>query len=102
MSRDEQQVFDELSQLCAAPGYIHAIAQLSLRDNVISYSGRLTVDDTRYQFSPQRLLRTEFCILIGLTAKTPVDTTCPLPDVLHEYIQRSDTLLAELHHAISK
>ncbi len=34
--RGEQEVFDELQALCTSPGYIHALAHIGVRDNMIS------------------------------------------------------------------
>lgn len=48
--RAEQEIFDELTNLCASPGYAHAIAYLCFRDNVIRYSGEMTAADMQHLF----------------------------------------------------
>ena len=40
--RSEQEIFDELETVCASPGYVHVLAFLSFRDNMVSYGGHLT------------------------------------------------------------
>lgn len=83
------------------PGYIHAVAALCFRDNMLIYSERVSEADLRNRFDPSRLLRTEINTLLGLMLKTPIDWTLPSPEVLGEYVAASDQLLQELHHAMS-
>jgi hypothetical protein len=56
----------------------------------------------RHLFFQERLLRTEITTLIGLMVKAAIDFTPPRPDVLEQYVERSDRLLADLHHAMSQ
>lgn len=99
--RSEWDVFMGLQALCGRPGYVHALAFLCFRDNMLLYAERLTEEDMRDRFDPSRLLRTEVNTLIGLMVKNPVDWALPRPDVLSEYIDASDRLLQELHDALS-
>lgn len=57
--RTEREIFSELAKLCAAQGYVHVIASLSFRDNVVPYVGEMKPQDMRHMFSRSRLLRTE-------------------------------------------
>ncbi|BES72579.1 hypothetical protein RE428_35970 [Marinobacter nanhaiticus D15-8W] len=68
-ARLEKDIFLELSELCASPGYIHAIAAICFRDNTIRYSDKLTGDHLSHFFSQERLIRTEISTLIGLMCK---------------------------------
>ena len=55
MSRSEQKIFDELAVLCTSPGYVHALAHLSLRDGVVGYWEEMTPEDLGGWFKPDRL-----------------------------------------------
>ena len=100
-TRAEQEIFDELAGLCASPGYAHAIAYLCSRDNMIWYSGEMKSKDMQHLFSKSRLIRTETSTLIGLMLKSPIDVTLPQPPVLEKYIEATEALLEEIHHAMS-
>ncbi|RDC62649.1 SEC-C metal-binding domain-containing protein [Adhaeribacter pallidiroseus] len=98
--REESEVFSELAELCSSPGYVHAIAYLCFRDNTIKHGDSMTVKDVLQQFNPTRLIRTEISTLIGLTCKNRLNTELPYPDVIQNYIDRTDTLLDELHQSM--
>lgn len=99
--RSEQEIFDELAKVCSSPGYIHAIAYLCFRDNMIRYSGEMKPEDMRHMFSKNRLIRTETSTLIGLLLKNDIDYGIPAPDVLQRYISKTEALLEEIHHSMS-
>lgn len=99
--RPEQAVFEDLSRLCTSPGYVHALAYLAYRDNVVGYSEKLTAEDVRQLYSPTRLIKTELATLHGLMIRSPVDYALPASDVIERYIEQSDSLLKELHDALS-
>ena len=99
--RSEQTLFDELARLCTLPGYVHAIAYLCYRDNMIMYSGEIKVEDMQHLFSKSRLIRTETSTLIGLMLKSPIDYILPAPPVLEKYIESTEALLEEIHHAMT-
>jgi hypothetical protein len=97
--RPEQEIFDELTALCASPGYAHALAFLCFRDNIVRYQGEMMAEDMKHMFSPQHLVRTEISTLVGLLIKTDIDYTLPNPAVTGQYITRTEELLGEMHQA---
>lgn len=99
--RSEQAIFDELAELCVSPGYVHAIAYLGFRDNMIQYSGEMKAEDMQHLFSKSRLIRTETSTLIGLMLKREMDYTLPAPKVLDYYVKTTEALLEEIHHTMS-
>jgi hypothetical protein len=102
-ARGEEQIFADLSTLCHSPGYVHAIAYFCFRDNLIMYSGeKVTEADTQHQYSHDKLLRTEISTLIGLMAKGKIDTNLPRPEILQNYIDRTEYLLHEMHMCLQK
>lgn len=100
-ARPEAKILVELQEVCAQPGYIHALAYLCFRDNMIFYSEALTEQDMQFMHSPERLSRTEIATLIGLMIKSPIDWALPPPHAQLRYIEDSDRLLGELHGALS-
>lgn len=99
--RSEQAIFDELAKVCSSPGYIHAIAHLCFRDNMIRYSGEMKPEDMWHMFSKNRLIRTETSTLIGLLIKNDIDCAVPAPNVLQQYIDKTEALLEEIHQSMS-
>lgn len=99
--RPEQAIFDELAELCVSPGYVHAVAYLCFRDNMIRYSGEMTAKDMQHLFSNSRLIRTETSTLIGLMLKRDIDYTLPSPKTLDGYIKTTEALLEEIHLTMS-
>lgn len=95
--RLEQEIFDELAKLCASPGYVHAIAYLCFRDNIIRYSGEMKPEDMQHLFSETRLIRTEIPTLIGLLLKNEIDYSLPAADVMQMYVAKTEALLEEIH-----
>lgn len=101
VSRSEQEVFADLAALCCRPGYVHAVAHLCFRDNVILYAGDMKEADMRKMFSPSRLIRTEINTLLGLMIKAEIDWTLPTPGTVQEYMDATEQFLEELHHCLS-
>lgn len=99
--RSEQAIFHELAELCVSPGYVHAVAYLCFRDNMILYSGEMKADDMQQLFSKDRLIRTETTTVIGLMLKRDVDYTLPAPKTLESYVNKTEALLEEIHHTMS-
>ena len=100
-TRPEQEVFAELAAICCQPGYVHAVAHICFRDNVILHAGDMKEADMRKMFSPSRLIRTEINTLLGLMIKADIDWTLPAPRALQEYMDATEKLLEELHHCLS-
>lgn len=98
--RKELEVFHDLANLCASPGYAHAIAYFCFRDNTIRYGEEITVKDVLQQFSMDSLVRTEMSTLIGLACKKNLDIKLPSPDVVQRYIDETESLLKEIHHSM--
>ena len=100
-SRSEQDVFRELSALCASKGFIHAIAWICYRDNVIRIRGdEMSIEDLQPAYSMSRLNRYEISTLIGLMMRSSVDFTLPKSWRMQEYIDRSDYLMREMHQQL--
>jgi len=68
-ARKEAEIFSELAEICASPGYIHAIACLCYQNDIIRYADTLTSEDMLQQFSKDGFVRTEISTLIGLACK---------------------------------
>ena len=100
-TRSEVEVFADLASLCCRPGYVHAVAHLCYRDNVILYMGDMKEADMRKMFSPSRLIRTEINTLLGLMIKADIDWTLPSPKTVQDYIHTTERLLEELHQCLS-
>jgi hypothetical protein len=100
--RSEQEVFDDLAELCVRPGYSHAIAYFCFRDHVVGYGASLKGDDYAKLFSLDRLIRTEVSTLIGLMVRKPRDLGMPDSKTLEGYIKRTENLLGELHEVLNE
>lgn len=94
-------MFADLALLCRSPGYIHAVAFFSFRDNLIRFNETLDAEAMKSQHATERLVRTEISTLIGLMIGVPVDYSIPAPELLQDYIDRTQALLVEMHHAMS-
>lgn len=99
--REESQIFEDLAKLASSPGYVHAVARICHRDNIIHIKGKLKPSDMDRMFSRERLIRTELTTLIGLMAKKPLDLSQQPVDVVDDYVKRTDVLMRELHNAMS-
>ena len=71
--RSEPTIFDDLAALCISKGFIHALATICLRDNIVGFAEELTTEDMAKRFSRSRLIRTEVTTLIGLMMRAPID-----------------------------
>lgn len=99
--REESLILEDLTTLAGSPGYIHAVAHICHRDNVIHIKGKLNPSDMDRLFSRERLIRTELTTLIGLMVKKPLDLSQQLTTVIGDYIKRTDALMEELHNSMS-
>ena len=98
--RTEQEIFDDLAKLCASPGYVHVIAYLCVRYNFAFYQTEIAADDMQHLYSRTRLIRTEISTLIGLLIKQEIDYSLPHPSVMQEYVDKTGSLLEELHQSL--
>jgi len=100
--RTEQQVFDELAQLCASPGFVHVISYFVFRDNVVGYKDELRGEDYAKMFSHSRLIRTEISTLLGLMVRSPRDLALPAPAEVERLAKNAEELLDELHEILKE
>lgn len=99
--REESQILEDLAALTTSPGYVHAVAHICHRDNVIYFKDKVKPSDMDRLFSRDRLIRTELTTLMGLMVKKPLDLSLPLHDVVKNYVKQTDALMEELHNSIS-
>lgn len=100
--RPEQQIFEELADLCISPGFIHVIAHFCFRDHVVGYKGELKGEDYARLFSHSRLIRTEISTLIGLMGRAPRDYAVPSPREFQRLASKAESLLEELHEVLKE
>lgn len=99
--RTEREIFEDLVKLCTRPGYVHAVAYLCFRDNVIRYTKDVSGKDFAKMRSFERLIRNEINALIGCMVKADLDWSLPDPAAMTELIEASDSLLAEYHNRMT-
>ncbi|MRW83759.1 preprotein translocase [Pseudoduganella sp. FT26W] len=99
--REESQILEELTSLATSPGYAHAVAHICNRDNVILIKGKLKPSDMNWLFNGERLIRTEIMTILGVMAKKPLDLSPQEPKVVERYVKQTDSLMRELHDAMS-
>lgn len=99
--RTEAQILEELAALTTSPGYPHAMAYICHRDTFIQYGVQLEPADMEKMFGHNRLIRTEVNTLLGLMVKAPLVLEEPAQDIIKAYVERTDTLMEELHQAMS-
>lgn len=99
--RSEQEIFQDLANLCCSTGYVHALSLICSRDNYIRFRREIKAEDMQHLFSRDRLIRTEITTLIGLLIKKPIDFSHPGLDALSDLIQRTESLLNELHNCLA-
>lgn len=96
--RAEQDIFDDLAALCVAPGFVHALSWMSLRDNYIMFDSAMDSEALADSYVSERTIRTEFSTLLGLLIRKPIDLSDPTPAEIQVRLDRAYTLLQELHH----
>jgi len=99
--RPEQEVFSDPAALCCRPGYVHAVAYLCFRDDVILYEETLKKADMSKMFTPSRLIRAEINTLLGLMIKAEINWSLPAPKIVQEYMDVTEQLLEELHRCLA-
>jgi hypothetical protein len=101
-TRSEKEIFDELALVCSSPGYIHAVAFIAFRDNIVGIKEELSAQDFSKMHSWDRLVRSEFMTLLGLMVKGPISYNQPDEATLKRHVDDSYRLLNELHHAMEQ
>jgi hypothetical protein len=99
-SLTEQEVFNELQVLCTSPGYVHALAHIGVRDNLIVYGGVMSPAVMAASYDRERTIRTEYTTLLGLMLKGPIDFALPAPDEQRSMVERTYALLEQLHECL--
>ena len=100
LSRSEEDVFSDIKELTQKPGFIHSLAALVFRSNVVTAVNEFTAEDFLKIYQPDRLLRTETNLLVGLMLSAPIDATLPHPTQQAIYFDQAIKLLEELHQSI--
>jgi hypothetical protein len=100
--RSKKEILQDLENLCTSPGYIHALSFLCWRENFIGYKDELIPENLDKMKSREYLLRSEVSILLGLMVKSIFDMQKPTACVIETYINNTESLLSELHRAMSE
>ena len=95
--RSEQTIFTDLVSLCSSKGYIHALALMCFKDNIVAFDDEIKTEDMAKIYTSSRLIRTEMSTLIGLMMRAPISLNLPPPEHVSYYISQSRSLLEELH-----
>ena len=98
--RPEPEVFADLASLCISPGYIHALALISLHSEIVMFDKELTPEAMSQQYSGDRLIPAEISTLVGLMMQATIDFGAPGPSEIMRYLDQTQALLHELHQAI--
>ncbi|AFY74349.1 nuclease-like protein [Synechococcus sp. PCC 7502] len=98
--RKESEIFSELVEICTSPGYVHAISYLCYQNDTIGYADTLTPEEMLHQISRDFLVRTEISTLVGLACKKQLNIDLPSPEVIQRYIDKTNSLLKELHQSM--
>ena len=99
--RTEEDIFNDLKEVCTQPGFIHVLAFLCIRDNLIGFEQEMSADNILEQFSESRLIRSEQSVLLGLMLKKDIDFTRPTNDEFCKMGGAAEALLQELHYAMA-
>ena len=94
-------IFSDLTKLCQTPGYVHAIVEINIRDNLVQIQDKIKPKDLNKMFGYKRVIRTEMNTLIGLMAQGNVDLSMPARCDIDRLVSQTDKLLEELHDVMS-
>ncbi|MFZ5793813.1 MAG: SEC-C metal-binding domain-containing protein [Pseudomonadota bacterium] len=100
--RAEQDIFNDLADLCAEPGFVHALAWMSLRDNYVTFDREMDSQALADSYAPGRTVRTEFSTLIGLLIRQSINLSEPTPVEIQALFDRTNALLKELHERLGR
>ena len=90
--RSEEQCFQELMEVCRAPGFVHAIAMFCFRDNWIGFKDQMTGKVLADKKTPERLIRTEIASLIGGLLGGAGSTKLPDQAMMVNYLEQAERL----------
>lgn len=99
--RPEQEIFEDLANLAATPGFAHIVAYFCARDNFTWFSDEMRAEDLQHLYSRSRLLRTEMFTLIGLMARAGPDYDAAPPKNAEGVAAQAEALLEELHRSLT-
>ncbi len=101
-SSPESEAFAKLKALCRQPGYAHALAAICARNDWITSPQPLTEESLDAQYDASHLVRAETSTLIHLLARPTIDYTHPGEPAIRNFIERTYSLLEDLHSAIGE
>lgn len=100
--RAEQDIFNDLAELCSRAGFVHALAWMALRDNYVAFGGAMDSEALAASYAPGRTVRTEFSTLLGLLIRQPIDISEPTAAEIKALSDRTSELLVELHERLGR
>ena len=97
--RSEQEVFNDLEQLCTSSGFIYVLPYLGiLHDCIYSDSKEIKPSDMHCaKDKNKKIIETEMSALVGLMIKKQIDYSKPKEEKLFEMFYHAHALLDELH-----
>lgn len=104
----EQEIFDQLSALCAKPGFIHALVDMHFSDNYFKTDRKnnFTVSSvSEHEADKSKLNRNEVNTLLALIIKNNnnfIMDKLPSEDILREYKIQAYKLLEKFHHILEE
>lgn len=104
----EQQIFEELSNLCGSKGFIHVLVKMWFKDNYFraNKKGNFTTSKiSEFQADRKKLNRNELNTLLALVVKHNPNffhDEVPKQEILDEYSIRAYKLLEDFHEIFRK
>jgi len=104
----EQQIFEELSNLCGSKGFIHVLVKMWFKDNYFraNKKGNFTTSQiSEFQANREKLNRNELNTLLALVVKnnpTFFYDQVPQQEISDEYSTRAYELLEDFHEIFQK
>ncbi len=105
---NEQQIFEELSNLCGSKGFIHVLVKMWFNDNYFraNKKGNFTTSQiSEFQANREKLNRNELNTLLALVVKnnpTFFYDQIPQQEISDEYSTRAYDLLEDFHETFRK
>ena len=104
----EQQIFEELSNLCGSKGFIHVLVKMWFKDNYFraNKKGNFTTSQiSEFQANREKLNRNELNTLLALVVKHNPNffhDEVPKQEILDEYTIKAYKLLEDFHEIFRK